>query len=143
MKARDRIIEQLRVIPGLQHQPDRSLAALARLVDEVDVPSGKQLTRQGASAHEVFVVLEGEADVLVDGESIATIGAGEFIGEMAMLEVAPRSATVRARSQMRVLVIGPEAFGTFIDHGGVTSSMAIQLAQRLRRADAAVRTDER
>jgi CRP-like cAMP-binding protein len=143
MKRRDRIIEQLRVIPGLQHQPDRSLAALARLVDEVEVPPGKQLTRQGAGAHEVFVVLEGEADVFVDEELIATVGPGEFIGEMAMLDVAPRSATVRARSLMRLLVIGPEAFGTFIDHGGVTSSMAIQLAQRLRRADAAVRTDER
>jgi CRP-like cAMP-binding protein len=90
----------------------------------------------------MFVVLAGEADVFVDGELIATVGPGEFIGEMAMLDVAPRSATVRARSLMRLLVIGPEAFGTFIDHSSVTSSMAIQLAQRLRRADAAVHTDQ-
>ena len=135
MKRPDRVIDILRSVPGLRGQTDRALAALAPLVDEVEVAAGQRLTCEGVTAKEAFVVVEGDADVFVDGEAIATIGPGDFVGEMAMLDVGPRSATVRAKTAMRVLVIGPQAFGTFVAHGGVARSMATQLSQRLRRAD--------
>ena len=135
MKKPDPAIKALRSVPGLRGQSDRALAALVPLVDEVDIAEGTRLTREGLVAKEAFVVVEGEAEVFVDGEAVATVGPGDFVGELAMLDLGPRSATVRARTPMRVLVIGPKAFGAFVEHGGVARSMATQLAQRLRQAD--------
>ena len=135
MKKSDPVIKALRSVPGLRGLSDRALAALGPLVDEVDIAAGARLTREGLAAKEAFLIVEGDADVFVDGEAIATVGPGDFVGEMAMLDIGPRSATVRAKTPMRVLVIGPQAFGAFVEHGGVARSMATQLAQRLRRAD--------
>jgi len=135
MKRPDAVIEALRSVPGLRGQSDRVLAALAPLVDEIDIAVGQRLTREGVAGQEAFVVVDGDAEVFVDGEAVATVGPGDFVGEMAMLDIGPRTATVRAKTQMRVLVIGPQAFGAFVEHGGVARSMATQLAQRLRRAD--------
>lgn len=135
MKIRDPVVNALRAVPGLRSQSDRVLAGLVPLVDVADIAQGQCLTREGVIGKEAFVVVEGAAEVFVDGEPIATVGPGDFVGEMAMLDIGPRSATVRAKSPMRVLVIGPKAFGAFVEHGAVARSMATQLAQRLRRAD--------
>jgi CRP-like cAMP-binding protein len=56
---------------------------------------------------------------------------------MAMLDNHPRCATVRADTLMRLLVVGPSAFASFVDHPGVLKAMTLQLNERLRRADAA------
>jgi len=69
------------------------------------IPAGHRLTREGVVGREAFVVLDGEADVFVDGELIATVGPGDVVGEVA-IDAGPRSATVRARTAMRVLVVG-------------------------------------
>jgi CRP/FNR family transcriptional regulator, cyclic AMP receptor protein len=66
----------------------------------------------------------------------SVVGPGEFAGEMAMLDLLPRSATVRATTPMQVLVIGPQAFSAFVSHECVAKAMATQLVQRLRRAEA-------
>jgi CRP-like cAMP-binding protein len=135
MRTRDPRIDLLRTIPGLKGQSDRALAALAPLLDEIAFSPGDRLTREGVSGHEAFIILDGDAEVFVDGQSIATLGRGDFVGEIAMLDHAPRTATVRANTPLRALVVGPRAFGTFIENGGVLQSLATQLAQRLRQAD--------
>jgi CRP/FNR family cyclic AMP-dependent transcriptional regulator len=135
MKRPDPVIEALRTVPGLRTQSDRDLARLAQLVDRADIPAGDRLTREGAMAHQAFLVIDGAADVFIDGEAVASVGPGDFVGEIAMLDTGPRSATVRASTRMTVLVIGPQAFGAFVEHGAVARTMAAQLAKRLRRAD--------
>jgi CRP-like cAMP-binding protein len=122
----------LRTVPGLSGLSDRGLADLVPLVDRTDVGAGEVLTREGAISRQAFIVLAGRATVFIDGQAMATIGAGEFVGEMGMLDNQPCSATVRADTPMRLLVVGPQAFTSLADHSAVLRAMAVQLAQRLR-----------
>ena len=132
MRTPDPKIAMLRRVPALRACGERELARLASLVEECEVPAGKVLTEEGTAGRQSFFVLEGWAAVSQDGEAIAAVGPGEFLGEMAMLDSQPRSATVVAKTPMRVLVIGPETFGTFTAHPGVGRAMATDLSRRLR-----------
>ena len=134
-RKHDPVVEQLRAVAGLAGLDDRTLRALARCVDEVQLPAGRTLTREGERGREAFIVTAGTGSVLVNGEVIATVGPGDFVGEMAMLELQPRSATVRADTSMTALALGRPAFNTFVDHPSVAMAIATQLSQRLRRVE--------
>ena len=135
MHRPDPRFELLRAVPGLGSLSDKDLAGLVVLLDEIRVDPGHILTREGVVAREAFIVVEGKADVFLDGELIATVGPGEFVGEMGMLERWPRVATVRASTPMVLLVIGPKVFAAFVDHPGVGRAMATQLSQRRAEAE--------
>jgi CRP/FNR family transcriptional regulator, cyclic AMP receptor protein len=81
------------------------LDRLARVIDEVDVPEGKELTREGEIAREFFVVEDGSASVRQNGTEVNVIGPGDFFGEIALLESPRRTATVVATTPMRLLVM--------------------------------------
>ena len=127
--------ELLRQLPGFKGHDDRSLAQLAALVDVLDLEAGQVLTREGQGGRESFLVVEGWADVDVQGKTVATLGAGELIGEMAMLDRQPRSATVTAKTAMTVLAIGPQNFEAFCSDRAVSRIMAVGLTERLRRLE--------
>ncbi len=81
---------------------------VAQLVDEVDVPAGKVLGRQGEIAYEFFVIEEGTAVVELDGRHVAELGPDEWFGEIGLLASDRRTATVTAKTPMRLAVIfGP------------------------------------
>src|SRR5207253_7972276 len=86
----------LREVPGLAGLPSRELLSLASLFDEARLEEGAVLTREGDTGRELFLIVDGEALVSLRGDDVATVGPGEFVGEMAMFEQAPRSATVTA-----------------------------------------------
>ena len=134
MKRHDTKIAMLRRVPALRGCRDRDLARLAALVDECELPAGTVLMEEGRVGRESFFVVEGWAAVSRGGEVIAAIGPGEFVGEMALLDNEPRSATVVAKSDMRLLAIGPETFATFVAEPGVGRDMAAELSRRLRGA---------
>lgn len=136
---KDQVIELLRRVPGLAWESDRSLKSLVPLVDEAELHPGQVLTREGRSEQEAFIVMDGFAKVSIGGHEVANVSTGEFVGEMAMLDGGPRTATVQASTPMRVLVIGPRAFRAFLGHDGVARAVASQLANRLRAADRALR----
>lgn len=115
---------------------DAELTDLAALVDECAVPEGTVLLRQGAIGRSSYVIVEGWASVSVSGTPIAAVGPGDHIGEMAMLDDQPRSATVTAQSPMRLLEIGPAAMSTFLSQPEVLRAIAVGLAGRVRVADA-------
>lgn len=131
-----RRIEMLRGLPLFDHCTDRELAGLDRLVDEIEVAEGAVLTREGQPGRESFIVVEGEADVVLGGETIATLGPGSFFGELAMLDFRPRSATVTAKTPMRLLVVGPADFSAFLAQPGVAVKMLEVLVERLREMEA-------
>jgi CRP-like cAMP-binding protein len=98
-------------IPLFASVPRRRRWHVARLADEVGVPDGAQLTRQGGYAREFFVVVEGTADVYRDGERVGRLEAGDFFGEVGLLGPRwERSATVVATSPMRLLVLARRQF---------------------------------
>jgi CRP/FNR family transcriptional regulator, cyclic AMP receptor protein len=88
----------------------RELEKVARWADELDVREGQELAAEGRFAHEFFVIEDGVADVLQGGESIAELGPGDFFGEIGLLETDRRTASVVAKSPMRVIVMFQREF---------------------------------
>lgn len=88
----------------------RERSEIASRADELDILEGTHLVREGEFAYEFFVVEEGEAEVLRGGEHVASLGPGDFLGEMGIVTRAPRNASVVARSPMRVLVMSEQDF---------------------------------
>jgi len=135
-------LTRLRRIPGLSTVSDADLERLATLVEECEVPEGTVLVRQGSVGRSSYVIMEGWAAVSVAGSPIAALGPGDHIGEMAVLDNQPRSATVTAKTPMRLLEIGPAALGNFLDHTAVLRSIAVGLAGRVRVADDEAHSDD-
>jgi CRP/FNR family transcriptional regulator, cyclic AMP receptor protein len=100
----------LRSIPLFESLPRDALRVIAQHADEVDVPEGTELVRQGEFAYEFFVIEDGRAEVARDGDMIATLGPGDFLGEMGIVEKAARNATVITTSPAKVIVMTEQAF---------------------------------
>jgi hypothetical protein len=112
------------------------------------VADGQVLFNEGDPADSVFRVLRGAVDILreLDGEPIllGTVGAGQFIGEMGVLENRPRNATARAASEVEVEILSPTEFLDQIASSPRAARELIQrLSQRLREADDRIVNDER
>ena len=95
----------LKRIPLFEDLDRRELDRVARWMDDVDVTSGYHIVHQGAFAYEFFVILDGEAEVLREGEHLADLGPGDFFGEIALVERDRRTATVAAKTPMRLGVM--------------------------------------
>jgi voltage-gated potassium channel len=91
------------------------LAAVDRLFTEIVLPAGTDLIAEGGVGREFFVIAEGEVTVERDGHEIARLTAGDFVGENALLSAGPRNATVRALTDVRVLVQNRREFASLLD----------------------------
>jgi CRP/FNR family transcriptional regulator, cyclic AMP receptor protein len=122
---------QLKQVPFFSTLSKRELEAVAREVDELDFPAGRELTRQGEFGHEFFVIVDGTAEVVQDDAPIAEMGPGDFFGELALLEADRRTATVRSTSPMRVMVMTRQSFRA-MDRAvpGVHAAVAEAIAAR-------------
>jgi CRP-like cAMP-binding protein len=133
--ARSRNAEILSRIPLFARCNDKELAHLAGLCTQADFPVGSELTRQGDVGHEFFVLLSGTADVVRNGQVRATLGAGDHVGELALLDKAPRSATVLATSAVTAMVLGFAEFWEAIgSSAGMDKVLLASLAHQLREA---------
>jgi CRP/FNR family transcriptional regulator, cyclic AMP receptor protein len=83
---------------------------IARWMDEVSVDEGQRLAAEGDFAHEFFLIQDGSADVLQNGDRIAALGPGDFFGEIGLLETERRTASVVATTPMRVIVMFQREF---------------------------------
>jgi CRP/FNR family transcriptional regulator, cyclic AMP receptor protein len=109
------------------------LEQIAQIADEIDLAEGKALTREGEPGREFFVLLEGEADVSRDGQSINKLGPGDFFGEIALVEDVPRTATVTATTPVRVLVVTDRAFQQLLQkQPELQRKVLVALAQRVK-----------
>jgi CRP/FNR family cyclic AMP-dependent transcriptional regulator len=95
---------KLRNLPLFSSLGKHDLRNVASHTDEVDIREGEELLHQGNFAHEFMVIIDGHAEVIRDGEQIAELGPGDFLGEIAALEHGSRNATVVASSAMTVVV---------------------------------------
>ena len=94
---------RLKAIPIFSHLSDEEAKRLAAFATETSVADGQILMKQGDYSTELIGIEEGSADVIRDGEKIASLGEGDLIGEMGLLEREPRNADVIATSPMRVM----------------------------------------
>jgi voltage-gated potassium channel len=100
---------RLREIPLFAGLGKKDIEALGRVADELDVPKGKVLVRQGELGHEFFVLEAGRATVEIDGNHVAEMGPGSFFGEIALIAEERRTATVTACEDSTVIVLnGPD-----------------------------------
>jgi CRP/FNR family transcriptional regulator, cyclic AMP receptor protein len=100
-------LEGVGVFSGLSK---KELGKLAQWADEVSVPEGYELATEGEFAHEFFVIEEGSAEVMQNGERIAELGPGEFFGEIGLLETERRTASVVATTPMQLIVMFQREF---------------------------------
>jgi CRP/FNR family transcriptional regulator, cyclic AMP receptor protein len=94
---------RLKEIPIFSHLSDEEAKRLAAFASETSVAEGQILMKQGDYSTELIGIQEGTADVIRDGEKIASLKEGDLIGEMGLLEHEPRNADVIATSPMRVM----------------------------------------
>jgi CRP-like cAMP-binding protein len=124
-------VEMIRRVPLFAGCAKRELQAIAGIADEIAWAEGRVIARQGEKGREFFVIIDGSADVTVDGRSVASLGAGDYFGEMSLLTEQPRTATVTATSPMRGLVIVDRAFARLLrEEPRVQSSILATVAAR-------------
>ena len=107
---RDSKAEAISHVPLFERLSRGELARIAQLADEVDLPSGKTLIKEGQRGREFFVLLEGSADVRSNTRLLPPMRAGDFFGEIALVTDHPRTATVTTATPVRALVIIDRAF---------------------------------
>jgi CRP/FNR family transcriptional regulator, cyclic AMP receptor protein len=128
-------VELLSDVPLFSACSKRDLGQIAALVDEIDVPEGRVLTRQGEPGWECFVIAEGQATATLRGRRAASLGPGDVVGEMSLLDQGPRSATVTAKTDMHLLVLTSRSFSALIHRfPRVARRIMAALAERLREA---------
>jgi CRP/FNR family transcriptional regulator, cyclic AMP receptor protein len=112
------------------------LRKLAQWTDEVDVDAGTPLVREGEYAYEFFVIEEGTAEVTLGGEVIAELGPGEYFGEIALLARTHRTASVIAKTPMRLVVMFMREFASMADaFPKVAERVRAAMEQRLEGSD--------
>lgn len=134
--AKDPRVDRLRAVPLFEGCDEKQLAFIATRVDEVDVPAGKTLTERGRSGGEFFVILSGTAEVKRGSGPVATLGPGDYFGEIALLDNGPRTATVVAASPMRCLVLSPGQFQDVLYQDPVIAVQLLRTVVRRLRARA-------
>jgi CRP-like cAMP-binding protein len=135
--ARDEKLDLLARVPLFARMGKRELERLSQLTDEVEVGLDGVLAQQGATGHEFFVVLDGRLIVLDGKKPIATLGPGDFFGEIALLDGRPRTATVRAEGITRLLVVGHREFHALMDEFPTVRTAVLEaVAERLRGVEA-------
>ena len=130
--TQDTKIKSLRQAPLFEGLSKKELTELARRSEDMELEAGTVLCREGEVGQEFFVILEGEVTVKRKGKSLGTRGAGDFIGEIALLEDIKRTATVTAKTPLHVFVLTRPAFQHLVnEHPRVESKVMRTLARRL------------
>ena len=135
-RHKDEKLELLRTVPLFARLDDGELADVGRHADEVTVTEGTTLVTQNATGNSFYVIIDGRADVMRDDQKLAELGPGDFLGEMALLEDLPRSATVITTAPCRLLEMHRRDFSSVLDEAPhLAIKMLAVMAHRLRDAD--------
>lgn len=133
--------EALRRAPLFEGLSKKELIEIARVTEDLQVAPGTVLCKEGGLGREFFVIVEGNAEVTRRGKQIATRQEGDFVGEIALLTSARRTATVRATTPLRCLILMRGDFRRVLDENrSIERKVMEALAERLAEfaADAAL-----
>ena len=134
--SQDEKITRLAEIPLFEGCSRRQLKAVARISEVREVPAGTVLTRKGEDGDEFFLILDGKARAVVTSRRRSTLRPDDFFGEMSLLDGGPRSATVVAETDMRLLAIRRQDFSRLLSEvPDLTRSILTVLSRRLRQAE--------
>jgi CRP/FNR family transcriptional regulator, cyclic AMP receptor protein len=127
------IVSRLAKVPLFSDCSQRDLQTIARVVREIPHPAGTVIAREGDPGVGLFILLDGTAEVSIGGRKKATLGPGEFFGEIALLDGGPRTATVMAKTDVNMLGLTEWVFrGLMSEHPTIALKTLQQMAGRLR-----------
>jgi CRP-like cAMP-binding protein len=136
MARSDSFVDTLTTVPLFSACSKKELAMVAKSAERISLPAGKIVVNEGAAGTEFFVIIDGQARVERHGRQVAILGPGGFFGDLALLDRAPRNASVIADSDLEVAKLGQRAFDALLDHPGFSKKLLAGLARRLREQDA-------
>lgn len=123
-------------LPLFETLPPRDQRMLLKNSTEVTVPAGHELIQQGSRAVDCMVLLDGTARVEIDGALVTIVGPGSLIGELALLDHGPRSASVVTETDSRLLVFGAHEFSLALGKSPAFARRVLrEVAFRLRESD--------
>jgi len=129
----DAVLDALGTVTLFSDLGRPQLEEIAHTFEEEVFPEGQRILRQGFSGNNFYVILEGEAAVRVDGSDLATLGKGDFFGEVSVLLGEAPTGDVVALRPLRCLVLpGPEVERFLVEHPRVMFRMLQSSARRLR-----------
>jgi CRP-like cAMP-binding protein len=135
-------IDYLATVPLFSALSRAELRDVVQAAEELDVAAGDELVTEGRVGREFFLILAGEASVRRYERQVATLGPGQWFGELSLLDNEPRSATVVAATPMKLLVLGQAEFGGLLETiPGIAAKLLSGMAHRLREADARAALD--
>jgi len=127
------VATDLTKIPIFSELSKREIKSISRLMTEVAIKEGTKLTKQGEPGREFMIISEGTAVVDIDGSTVAHLGPGDFLGELAVLSGTPRSATVTATSPMVLEVLNRREFMALLDeNAGLSRKILVAAVKRLQ-----------
>lgn len=133
MAEKDPKLERLASSPTFAKLGDRKLRRLAPFTDDVAVRKGATLMRQGTVPHELAVLVEGAAAIVIGEETVAEVGPGTVLGEMALVNRDVRSATVVATEDSHLIVISDRAFADLMEkHPEIAEDLRSMAAERAK-----------
>ena len=134
--TQDKKVESLRRAPLFEGLSKKDRVQLARLTEDLEIPAGTVLTKEGETGREFFVIVDGEAVVKRKGRRVATLGPGDFFGEIALVEHVPRRATVTTKTALRCFLLTQQSFLRVLDEqAGVERKVLRALARRVLALD--------
>ena len=136
MTDRRQLAAGLAAVPLFSACSKRDLQIVARHADVVEMPAGTAVIEEGGKGDAFFFILAGEVAVRHGDHTVAKLGPGKFFGELALLDPAPRDATVVALSPLTLGVLGARVFRAILrDVPALSDKLLRGMAQRLREAD--------
>jgi CRP/FNR family transcriptional regulator, cyclic AMP receptor protein len=134
------VIRHFQSIPLFSSVSKRGVRQIVAAGTEIDVPAGKELVREGEIGRHLYVIVWGTATVWKNGRRMSELGPGDFFGELAFLDGAPRTATVIARSDMRVIILGPREMDLIIEREPIIAKRLLEvMAKRVRQNERSLR----
>jgi len=129
------IVEHLAKVPIFSGCSKKELQTIAKQVREIEHEAGHVIASEGEPGAGLFVIDEGEADVTIGGRKVNHMKAGDFFGEMALLDGGPRTATVTATTDIKLYALTEWVFrGLIAEHPGIAMQTLETMAGRLRGA---------
>ena len=140
MTTREDVIPTLEAMPLFRGLSRGELEIIAAQFDDATYLANHGVVTEGMGGPEFFIILDGRAAVIIDGETVATLGPGDFFGEVAALDGGPRTASVRAETMLRCVTLPAGGLRQFLlEHPVVAVNLVPEIARRFRNATAARR----
>jgi CRP/FNR family transcriptional regulator, cyclic AMP receptor protein len=132
----DEKLSMLRGVPLFVGLDDHELKAVGALCDEVAVPAGHELTHEETFGDEFYLILEGEVRIHRAGATLRTMGPGDFLGEIALIDHGRRTASATAATDCRLLVLAHREFHSLLDaQPDIRVHVLEALARRVRQLE--------